>query len=454
MKNKVFLKKLLYIVLPISVQYFISTSINMADSFMVGRLGDEAVASLGIANQYYFLFNLFILGIYSAGSLLVSQYNGRKEMNNVSKVAGISTGFGIAAGLIFFLAGLLFNKQIIGLFTKDPEVLSMTASYLNIVLASYIVIALSQGISSTMRGLHKTFIPMLASIVGLIVNLTLNVILIFGYLGMPKMGVPGAALATLIARSAELIILIILIKAQNSLEVFDLKQMTSIDKKLFENVTKSTKTICFNELCWGSGFIVYSMIYGYLGTKSLASVQIALGIQNMFLILHFALASGASVIIGSELGSRNIDNIKEYSKKIMFISFVISLAMGAILITSSDLIMTIYKVTPSVVIQTKKMIILCAITLPMKSLNVLLILGILRGGGDSEHVLKIELFTMWAIGVPICYICAVFLKLEVSTIFILVTLEEIVKIILCMKRYKSLRWIHIDEGLETETAVN
>lgn len=450
MRNKMFLRKLLFVVLPISVQYFISTSINMADSFMVGRLGDEAVASLGIANQYYFLFNLFVLGIYSAGSLMVSQYYGKKEMDNVSRVTGISTGFGLTIGIVFFLAGMLLNKQIIGLFTKDSEVIAITSSYLRIVLSSYIFIALSQGISSTMRGLHKTLVPMIASIVGLVVNLTLNIVLIFGYLGIPGMGVPGAALATLIARAMELVVLILLIKYQKSVDVFNIKKLLSFDKKLFRGVSKATKTICINELCWGSGFIVYSMIYGYLGTQALASVQIALGIQSMFLILHFALASGASVIIGSELGGGNIDNIKDYSKNIMWISLIISVLMGIILIASSNVIMNIYKVTPSVVEQTKRMITLCALTLPMKSINVLLILGILRGGGDSEHVLKIELFTMWAIGVPICFICAAVLKLEVSSIFMLVTIEEVVKIVLCMKRYRSLKWIHLDEEYEIQ----
>lgn len=441
MKKSSFYNTLLKIAFPIMIQYFITSSINLMDSFMIGKLGEESVAALGIANQYFFLFNIIVMGIFSGCNVLISQFWGKKDIVNIRKVLGISLVLGLSVSIVFTFAARFFSVEIISIFNKDKMVMNLGKSYLSVVSISYIFIAVSLAFGIGSRGVQKAFLPMLCSSFALIVNIFFNYVLIFGKFNMPAMGVRGAAVATLIARICEMTLILILIYKRKHVLNASVKEMLEFDNGFFKDTMKVAVPVVVNEICWGLGMVIYSIIYGNMGTKAIAAVQICMTIQNMFFIILFAVSNAACVMVGNEVGKDDFEKAKDYSKKLIKICSILSLVMALALSLSSRSILSIYNVSHEVYDNALFMLLITAFILPVRFMNVLLIVGILRGGGDTSYILKIELGTMWLIGVPLCLIGAFFMKIPVYQVYFLVTLEEVVKCLISIKRYKSQKWI-------------
>lgn len=436
-----FYKVFFTIAFPIMIQYFITSTLNLMDSVMIGTLGEEAVAALGICNQYFFLFNLIVMGIYSGCNVLISQFWGKQDIVNIKKVLGISLVLGIITSMVFLIIGRVYSTEIISIFNRNDTVMSLGKSYLELVCISYIFMTVSFAYGIGSRGVQRAFVPMLCSAFALVLNIFFNYVFIFGHFHMPAMGVRGAALATLIARIFEMLLILTLIYRRKNILSASCREMLAFDKSFFKNTMTAIMPVIVNELCWGVGFLIYSVIYGNMGTKPMAAVQICNTIQSIFLILIFAVSNAACVMIGNEVGRDNLENVHDYSAKLIKIALLISLAMSVSLILSSKFILSFYTVSSEVYSNAWYMLIITALILPGRFLNVLLIVGILRGGGDASYVLKIELATMWLIGVPLCAWGALLLKLDVYQVFLLVTLEEIIKCIISVKRFKSNKWI-------------
>ncbi|MEG2108787.1 MAG: MATE family efflux transporter, partial [Clostridium sp.] len=206
--DKAFYKKALVIALPIVIQNFITSSLNIVDTMMIGKLGENEIAAVGIANQYFFLLNILIMGLFSGIGIFISQYFGKKDDKNIKKLVGIGLIAAIVVGGIFTLIAQVAPEGIISIFNKDGQVIKLGAEYLVIVSISYIFTAITFNYGIASRCIEKTAVPMVASSIALLTNTVLNYCLIFGNFGMPKLGVEGAAIATLIARVIEFIIMV------------------------------------------------------------------------------------------------------------------------------------------------------------------------------------------------------------------------------------------------------
>lgn len=441
MKDKKFYRDLMKIALPMTIQYFIASSLNLIDSFMIGKLGEEAVAALGIANQYFFLCNIILMGVYSGCNVLICQYWGKKDMGNIKKLLGISLSVGIPIGLVFTMGGKFFGSEIVHVFNKNENVIALGASYLKMVSFGYLIMSVSFAFAIGSRGVENTVLPMACSAAALVVNVVLNYGLIFGNLGMPEMGIEGAALATLMARCVEMVLIVSLVYLKNHPLKSTFKELFAFDSKFFNHAMKITIPVVINELCWGAGMIVYSIIYGNMGTRAIAAVQICISVQNIFLIVMFSMSAGAGVMVGNQVGANDEDKARDYSKKLMKVGIIMSIILAAALFASSSHILKIYDVSDEVYRNSLYMLYITAAIIPVRFINVMLIVGIFRGGGDTSYALKIELVTMWLVGVPICIIGAKFLNIDVYQVYLLVTLEEIIKCIISLKRYKSGSWI-------------
>ncbi|MCT4593603.1 MAG: MATE family efflux transporter [Anaeromicrobium sp.] len=439
--SKSFYKLLFKVAFPIMIQYFITSSVNMMDSFMIGKLGEEAVAALGISNQYFFMFNLLMMGICSGCNVLIAQFWGKEDVNSIRRVLGVSLVLGISTSIVFLIGGTFFNENIIYLFNKSNVVISLGKDYLTIVSMSYVftAISLSYGIGS--RGVQQTVVPMVCSSVAFVLNVVFNYGLIFGNLGMPALGIKGAAMATLIARVVEMVLIICLIYGKGHVLKASFKTLIDFDRGFFKRVMDVTIPVIINEICWGLGIVIYAIIYGNMGTRSMAAVQICTSIQNMFLIVLFAMANGACAIVGTEVGRGDYDKSKYYSKKLLETTLVLSVIIGIILVISSKYVLKIYNVSDEVYMNAYYMIVITSIVLPARFIGGILIVGILRGGGDTKYVLRVEFMTMWFIGVPLCLIGAILFKLRIYEVYMLVTLEEVVKCVVSFTRYKSGKWI-------------
>ena len=252
-EDKKFYKRLFLITLPIVIQNLIASSLNMLDTMMIGQVGEVELASVGIANQYYFLFNLIIMGISAGCGVFIAQLWGKKDEKNIKRTLGIGLIGGILATLVFGLIGLLIPEKIMAIFNIDPKVIEIGSEYLVIVVMSYLFTSITFNYAAALRSVGNTVLPMWASFIGLLTNGFLNYVLIFGKFGAPVLGVKGAALATVTARVFECTIILIGVYSKKNVLRAKLSEFVGISKEVFKGLYKVTLPIILNEACWGLG---------------------------------------------------------------------------------------------------------------------------------------------------------------------------------------------------------
>ena len=440
-KSSVFYNTLLKLAIPIVIQNLITSSINAVDTLMIGKLGEVEIAAVGIANQYFFLFNLLIIGITSGAGIFISQYWGQKDKENIHKTLGLSLISSTVFSILFTIVAMIIPEYIMLAFNKDPYVIKLGVDYLKIVSISYVFTAISLVYGVSSRCVEDTIGPMLVSIIALLTNASLNYIFIFGHLGFSAMGVKGAAIATLIARVVETIALILYIYLKKGILAAKFKNIMDISKDFIAKSLKTIIPVVINDMCWAVAMIIYAIAYGYLGTQAMAAVQITTTIQNVFMVFTFGLANGASVMIGHQVGAGNIDISLEYTKRFIKLSTIVGIVIGILLAISSPLILSFFNISQEVYQSALRILYIIAITMVIKVIGIVNIVGILRGGGAVSYSLKVEALTMWLVGVPLVFFGSFILKLPVEWVVLLVSLEEVAKVIFTMKKLKGKEWI-------------
>ncbi|MGL5414180.1 MAG: MATE family efflux transporter [Clostridium sp.] len=439
--DKKFYKKVFIIALPIVIQNLITSSLNIVDTIMIGSLGEKEIAAVGIGNQYFFLLNIIIMGLFSGIGIFISQYYGKKDEENIKRLVGIGVVSSFIVGGVFMIGALIFPTTIIGFFNLDKNVIEIGASYLIIVCFSYIFTALSFNFAMASRCIERAVIPMVASGVALIINTTLNYCLIFGSFGFPKLGVEGAAIATLIARIIECIIIIGYVYFSKSILRGNFKEYFSFEISFLKKIIITVIPVLLNEACWGFGSIMYNVVYGRIGTSAIASVQIATTISNLFMVVIFGIASASLVIVGKEVGKGKSDIGIRYGNNSLKLGCIIGVVISILIIVLAGNIVNLYNVSVEVKEWTRYILYVTSLVMIIRVYNIIAIVGVLRGGGDTKVSFYIEASTMWLIGVPVAFIGAFILELPVYVVYALCGLEEIAKMIACLKRIRSKKWI-------------
>ena len=378
-KDKEFYIRLFVITLPIAMQSLITSSLNMLDTMMIGKIGELELASVGIANQYYFLFSLLTNAIAIGSGVLIAQLWGKKDTINIKRTLSRSLFYSLVLTIVFMILGLIMPNKIMAIFNNDPNVIKIGVDYLKIVVISYLFTTITFTFASGLRSIGNTRLPMLGSFIGLIVNGVLNAILIFGLLGAPKMGIKGAALATLIARIVEFLIVVGVIYIKVDVLKLRFKDMLELPKSLSITLNKVTLPILANEACWALGNITYTAIYARIGTIVLAFL--------------------------------------------------------------SKPIVSFFNVSVEVKIASEYILYVYAFILVFKIYNAVMIVGILRGGGDATYGSILQGLTLWLIGIPLAAFAAFIIKLPIYFVVMFAAVEEIIKVFFMMKRFKSFKWI-------------
>lgn len=439
--DKAFYKKVIMISLPIVIQNFISSFLNMIDTVMVGRLGETEIAAVGIANQYFFFFNMALIGLSAGCGVFISQFWGKRDLKNIKRILGIGLVSAIIVSFVFMLLGFLIPEKIIAAFNNDPKVIDLGARYLRIVLCSYIFTGITFIYNFSLRSIGNTVKPMLISAVALAINAFFNYMFIFGKFGTPAMGVEGAALATVIARVVEAGVLVVSIYIKKEVLAASIREMTDIT---FEFVRKSYRTIfpvILNDMCWGLASLVYSGVYGRMGTQAMAAIQICNTITNLFMVVFFGMASAASVMVGNSIGAGEEAQGMDYAKRFSLLSAAAGIVLGLFLSWTCPYMLDIFNVSASVRMDSQIILYIVSAIFCIRAFDVILIVGILRGGGDAKFAFIVEGLTMWFIGVPLTIIGAFVFHLPVYAVYALAVLEEIVKCIIGVFRVKSGKWI-------------
>ena len=441
-RDPAFFRTLFFLALPIVIQNLLVSSLNMIDTLMIGQVGENEVAAVGVANQYFFLLQMAMNGIASGCSVFIAQFWGSGNRSGIHKVLGIGLISMTAAGLLFTALGLLIPTQIILLFSRDEAVQSLGRDYLTIVCLSYLPTAISFLLANALRSIGNALIPMLISLGAVLTNTVFNYLLIFGKAGFPALGVKGAAIATLLARVVECVLLLAFSLHRRCPLRGKARDYLRFNAAFFRKTYATILPVLLNEGCWGLASVLYTVVYGFIGTYAIAAANIANTVQNLFMVLCMGIASAALVMVGNQIGMGEPNTARRYSRKFTVLSVAIGILLGAALFACAPFVLTFFEISDEAAGAAITILRIFGVILTARMINTLAIIGIFRGGGDASYALRLEAGTMWLIGVPLAVIGACVLRLPVEQVVLLVSVEEITKCGLVLWRLKSGKWLH------------
>jgi putative MATE family efflux protein len=440
--DSVFYKNLFRIAIPITIQNLIMSSLNFVDTIMVGQLGETNIAAVALANQLFFLIALFLFGVGSGASVFVAQFWGKKDVINIRKVLGLSMLCSVVVSVLATLIVMIFPEVVLSLFTKDTEVIRISASYLRIVCFSYIPTSITFCFASTLRSTGQSKLPMIASAVALSVNTVLNYIFIFGKLGMPAMGARGAAAATVIARFAEAILILGAVYSLKLAPAASFRELFAFSRDFAVRFFQVVIPVIMNKVLWSTGVTMYTVVYGRMGTNILASINIASAIEGISFVLFRSMSNACAVLVGNKIGEGDEQTAFTYSLRMAILGPALGITVGLILFFSSGNLLVFYNVTEQVYENARIILRIFSFVIPLKVFNMINIVGILRSGGDTKFSLILDTFGVWFIAVPLAFVGGLVYHLPVYIVYVLVNLEEIFKFSLGLKRFISKKWIN------------
>ncbi len=441
-KDKEYFKTIFVLALPIIIQNVVSSSLNMVDTIMIGSFGEKEVAAVGLANQPYFLLMVATYGIYSGASIFIAQYFGKNDIPNMKKSNILGLFFGIVLGLLFTVSCLIFPKAIMDIFSNDNEVIELGSKYMFIISFSYLLFTINYSFAFFLRSIQKPKIPMITGIIALIANTFLNYILIFGKMGFPKLGVEGAAIATVISRVIELSIMLIYFYKKEKIYIpllTDLKE--GLNKSFFVNYIKTIIPVIFNESFWALGMTITMIAYSYSGTESVAIVQIANTIQGLFFVFIFGLGSACAVVVGNKIGEGDSFGAYIYAKKSIKIAMLFGVISGIVLFTATPFILSFFNIKQETYQAAVTAMQILSIIISFRFLNFMLIIGSFRAGGDTVFSAIIDVLFLWGIGIPLAFAGTIWWNLPIYIVIGLVGIEELFKSFFGSMRFKSKKWI-------------
>ena len=444
LKDKIFLKAMIAIALPITLQNLVASSVNMLDTLMITSLGEESLAAVGLANQVFFFYAVTIFGVATGSSIFLAQFWGKQDTKNIARILGITLAITSVLGTLFTLAALFIPEFIMKIFSSDDEVIRLGVDYLRIVSLSYIITGISFAYAVALRSIGQAKLPMVLSIISFLTNLIFNYLLIFGKFGFPQLGVKGAAYGTLIARALEIVLILYAIysRKKNNPLAHSIRNMTDWTGDFIKKYLKTASPVIINEAFWSLGTVLYSLAYAKIGTEAAAAVQILSTVQNIFMVLSRGLANACTVMVGNKIGADEEDKAIEYANNYMVLSTFLGLVLGILLFFSKDLILLFFRnLSPSLYSVSKNLLIITALFFFIKSFNATLVVGVLRGGGDTKFSMILEIACVWLVVVPLAFLGALVLKFPVHYVYLMVTLEEVVKAFIGLIRVKSKRWV-------------
>lgn len=435
-----FYKKLFKLVLPIAFQNFMLAAVSASDALMLGVISQDDLSAVSLAGQVQFVFNLFILALTIGATVLTAQYWGRKDKNAIEKILSIVLKVSIVISVVFFIAATFGGKLLMRIFTSDMTLIESGALYLKIVGISYLLTGVSQIYLCIMKNTDRALKSTIISSVAMILNITLNAVFIFEIGKIPKMGIVGVAIATVISRVVELIWVIGESLKKDRIKL-NRKYLLSDDKILRKDFWKYTLPVLGNELVWGCGFTMYSVIMGHLGSDAVAANSIANIVKNLIACFCIGIGSGGGIIVGNELGKGNLEIAKDYGKRIVILSIVSGVISSMLLLSITPIILKYSNLTSEAHGYLKGMLIICAYYLIGKSINSTVIAGIFCAGGDSKFGFICDTITMWVITVPLGLIAAFYFKVPVVTVYFIISLDEIVKLPAVYANYNKYNWV-------------
>ena len=431
-------KEIVRLALPIALQQFMTALVGACDAIMLGKLSQDAMSAVSLATQVTFVFNLFMFAFMAGENMFVAQYYGKGDYTGISQVFSLVTKICGCIAVVFLAGTLFFPEQLMRILTNEKTLIVLGSEYLRVIGISYVFSGIAQTFLAIMKNCGAVNMSTLINGVMVILNIALNAVFIFGLSGFPKMGIKGAALATVLATVVQFLWSVGYVLCRIRAVKFSLR---SCEKKLFGRFWQKAVPLLINNLAWGIGFSMYSVIMGHLGTDAVAANGIANISKNLVACFCLGLGNAGSIIVGNRLGADRLQEAKEAGVTLTRSAIIAGIVSGLVLIASSPFITKMVDLTPTARGYLQKMLLISSYYIAGKSVNCMTIGGIFAAGGDSKFGMLCDSVTLWCIIVPLGCICAFILKLPVMVVYFVLNLDEIIKLPVVYKHYKKYKWI-------------
>lgn len=431
-------KEIVRLALPIALQQFMTALVGACDAIMLGKLSQDAMSAVSLATQVTFVFNLFMFAFMAGENMFVAQYYGKGDYTGISQVFSLVTKICGCIAVVFLAGTLFFPEQLMRILTNEETLIVLGSEYLRVIGISYVFSGIAQTFLAIMKNCGAVNMSTLINGVMVILNIALNAVFIFGLSGFPKMGIKGAALATVLATVVQFLWSVGYVLGRIRAVKFSLR---SCEKKLFGRFWQKTVPLLINNLAWGIGFSMYSVIMGHLGTDAVAANGIANISKNLVVCFCLGLGNAGSIIVGNRLGADRLQEAKEVGETLTKTAIIAGIVSGLVLIALSPFITKMVDLTPTARGYLQKMLLISSYYIAGKSVNCMTIGGIFAAGGDSKFGMLCDSVTLWCIIVPLGCICAFILKLPVMVVYFVLNLDEIIKLPVVYKHYKKYKWI-------------
>ncbi len=440
--DRKFYVTILSISIPIVLQNLIFFGISMADTVMIGRLGDIQLSGVAQANQLSFFFQMILCGIAGGGAVLVSQYWGAKNTKAIRDIISMLLRMAAILTIVLSIVAIFFPEQIMSLYlnknTDDGKlVLIESVKYLRIIGFSYLFIGITMVLENIIRSVETVKISVISSAIALVINVILNWVFIFGKFGMPAMGVKGAALSTLIVRIVEFAIIFIYVFAFDKKLKMKIKDLLVWNKELFKDFLKYSTPVLGNEIIWGFAMTVQAALLGKLSSQILAAQSIACVLQQLAILFAMGLGSAASVVVGKKIGEKDMEGAKDSGHTIMLWSFIIAVLGCIVVLFLRVPFINIYNISDEVRALAMKLTLISAILVLFSTVSIASIVGVLRGAGDTKFCLKLEIIVLWGIAIPFGFIAALVFDAHIIIVYILLKIDEPIKAVIAFIRTRK-----------------
>lgn len=431
-------KEIVRLAFPIALQQFMTALVGACDAIMLGKLSQDAMSAVSLATQVTFVFNLFMFAFMAGENMFVAQYYGKGDYTGISQVFSLVTKICGCIAVVFLAGTLFFPEQLMRILTNEETLIVLGSEYLRVIGISYVFSGIAQTFLAIMKNCGAVNMSTLINGVMVILNIALNAVFIFGLSGFPKMGIKGAALATVLATVVQFLWSVGYVLCRIRAAKFSLR---SCEKKLFGRFWQKAVPLLINNLAWGIGFSMYSVIMGHLGTDAVAANGIANISKNLVVCFCLGLGNAGSIIVGNRLGADRLQEAKEVGETLTKTAIIAGIVSGLVLIALSPFITKMVDLTPTARGYLQKMLLISSYYIAGKSVNCMTIGGIFAAGGDSKFGMLCDSVTLWCIIVPLGCICAFILKLPVMVVYFVLNLDEIIKLPVVYKHYKKYKWI-------------
>lgn len=436
---------------PIALQGLIGSSLNLVDNLMIGHLGELPLNAVGVSVQIFFVYWMFVYGFASGAATFISQFYGVRDFVNIRRTTGFTLCVTFGMGMLFFLAAEIFPEYLLRVFTRFPEVIETGAVYVRIGAPTFLLVPLTQSLTVALRATQQTVQPLIASAIALCMNTFMNYVLIYGAFGAPAMGVAGAALATVISRTVEFVIIFCLIFVRKNRIAGPFREFFGFPRELAARIVRNSLSTTINETMWGLGTALYVAAFARISISAGAAVQACNTINNLFSMAAFSIGDAVLILVGQKLGEGKLEEGWAMSKVLVKLGILVGLVLGALTILFGRPVLGLFDFTEAGEEYAWKIILVYGATLFMEVYNAVQITGCLRCGGDTRFAMITEVGAVWIIGVPLAFITSLVWHWPVYFAVLAVKMEGVVKGVILTRRYLSKKWLrNVIEGIGRE----